>query len=151
MVKIYNFLKKNEIILLNNPEEILIYRLNFCYIFFFPPILMIFKCTLQLHKARKYIQLLKRMAETGSSFEDWVVTLPSILMATETEFESQTVLKIMLTLAQQRNPAFNKSFAGHYDDMQGKFKLVIYYNLRPFVLFPFSLSSFFSWRQREKR
>jgi len=67
---------------------------------------------------RMCLQLLGRMAETGSSFEDWVVTLPSILMATETEFESQTVLKIMLTLAQQRNPAFNKSFARHYDDMQ---------------------------------
>jgi len=67
---------------------------------------------------RLCLQLLGRMAETGSSFDDWVDTLPNILMATETEFESQTVLRIMLTLAQQRNPAFNKSYSRHFDAMQ---------------------------------
>lgn len=63
------------------------------------------------------------MSEYDSSLEDWVDTLPDILVTTKTKFESSIVMKIMLNLAQQRNQIFAKSYARNYDSIQGSIYL----------------------------
>jgi hypothetical protein len=64
------------------------------------------------------LNILGRMSEYDSSLEDWVDTLPDILVTTKTKFESSIVMKIMLNLAQQRNQIFAKSYARNYDSIQ---------------------------------
>jgi len=55
--------------------------------------------------------ILGRLAESDSSLDDWVDTLPQVLTTTRTKFESNIVMQIMLTLAKQRNPTFVQSYA----------------------------------------
>ena len=61
-----------------------------------------------------------RLAESDSSLDDWVDTLPQVLTTTRTKFESNIVMQIMLTLAKQRNPTFVQSYARDQHAVRGK-------------------------------